>query len=644
MSENLRLPHHFLFVAGLGRRKTGDRATVGAALKKVLQGIADVVPHAQPVAMASGAAGADQLFLAAAQELGWPIRLVLPVAGYQFEKDFESTRANPDGSYSVTVDEVGRGTFRQLQKSAVEVFVIPPAPSRGEAFTQCANTLVADADVVVVLRDDEPGGVGGTNETLLVINTLPEEVRPTVIELSATDGSPRPGSPKSNDSLAQLFHARHHAGDISSGHHTDRDRRSATVLHDLNSATDWRDLQRQPLRYPLALAEIFRLGKRLASGAEAEAKKHTNLNLGSILWHLLAAFIGLTGLFIGEETVHHFGLTNVNALRALAGCAAVLSLIKLLLVSRAYFLSKKAQDNGHKMQWVKVRFLREINRSLYHSRFVARYCGENHGNFVPPSIWILFRHLRLPFLLLHAHQGTFSEDRQIRLGAATTEEDLKNHPEYPENLLGSISWFRKYRLQEQRDYNEKACSRGCKTLSKIHRSFRAAFWLFVAAAVVAGGCAALQADWLPFLPAESVWKSVHHDGWIYKLAKFLTVFLPVLSASLLVGPNLFDSHRRRRVCRALAKTLARLDREAEAIEQVLRDAQSAMKPTTLPDGTVVWAKWKTGPDTPTEAVQRQAALEAWARARFAAIAREAEYAILTEVIGFKTFVESVEVG
>jgi hypothetical protein len=283
--------------------------------------------------------------------------------------------------------------------------------------------------------------------------------------------------------------------------------------------------------------------------------------------------------------------------------------VKVGAVLAAFLLAHSAKKLGEHNKWVKARFVREVNRSLGASAEVARQTGEAHDAFVPSSIWVLFRYLRRPLHLFHCLQlrSTPGSDLLSTM-RAYREKRLKHDPMSDSKPMGQLSQY---------DYQVRTG----KYAKHRHHQIEHAYHVSTAVFFVCG---------LTLLLVPSL----HDHPALYKLAKWLTVFLPVLSASLLVLPNLWDIHRRRRVAPALARTLARLDEEATQVERVLTDL-AACKSPRLPDDTPVWAGSLT---------EQRAHVEAWARARFAAIAREAEHAILTEVIGFKTFVENAEVG
>jgi hypothetical protein len=538
------LPLHYLFVAGLGRRVIGPHDTVRNALVETLKAVAAAAPDAQPVAMASGASGADQAFLEAALSLGWPIRLVLPVAAYLFEQDFTSR----DAAGNTMIDNDGLDRFRRLRAAAIEVEVISPSPDRHMAFTRCANTLVTEADVVVTLWDGKPGKQGGTNESLL----LADHINVPLIILDAQTGLPYIGIPvPSADKLSRRHCERHAPG---------------TILHDVDTL----------------LASVpttsGTLDERLKAAAKTLADSYKFKNASAILVHALAAALGLFALvFFHENHDVGYGAT----------------VIKLTAVLVAVWLVYSAKEKGEHHRWAKTRYIRETIRSLKASLPLAGHCQHPLARFAPTSLWVLARYLQRP-LLLHV----------------LTEPAQKD-----EGLLASLQTYRTKQLRLQNGYQIKEGVKAGKRHHWIERGFWGATILF-------------------FVAGFSIFMNHDYDGNLYKWAKWLTVFLPVFSAALLVLPNLWETHRRRRVAPAVARTYERLDVEAGVVEQVLLDLAAGHTPT-CPDGTAVWAG---------SSADISVAIEAWAKTRLAAIVREAEHAYLTEVIGFKTFVENAEVG
>jgi hypothetical protein len=571
------LPLHYLFVAGLGRRDIGPRDAIRAELIAVLRTIAAAAPEAQPVAMASGAAGADQVFLEAAEALGWPIRLVLPVPAFLFEKDFTSAKA-VEGRKIEETDAAGLAAFRGFCERAIEVEVLPPPPGRREAFTRCANALVAEADVLVALWDGQAGKQGGTNESLLLARQL--EV-PTVL-LDARTGRPVDGHPAlAGAALLARRAVRHGAG---------------TILHDIDQALHFALPPSHRAEFAAAAIgdQHARYGRLLAEQAEKLAQSYKRKNLYAVAMHVLASLIGLLALlFLTQEAAVGTGAT----------------VFKLAAVATAFWLAHTAKKFGEHNKWVKARFVREVHRSMGFSAEVARQTGEAHDAFVPSAIWVLFPHLRRPLHLFHG-LNLRATARPTLLDALRRfrKKRLAHDPAYREKELRDLS---------QQDYQRRTEEKATRGHHAIERGFLASTGAFF----LCGG--------LLLTPLFD------HAGVAYRLAKWLTVLLPVLSAALLVLPNLWDLHRRRRVAPAVVRTLARLDAEAAEVEKILVALAADTGPTVGPSGVAVWAG---------SAAEQRALGEAWARARFAALGREAEHAILTELIGFKTFVENAEVG
>lgn len=598
----MSLPLHYLFVAGLGRRTIGPQKEVQAALVDVLKQIAAAAPDAQPVAMASGAVGADQVFLEAAITLGWPIRLVLPVPAYVFEQDFTSTGI-VDGREITEVDQAGLDNFRRLSAAAVEIEVIPPTPGRRESFTRCGNTLVAEADVVVALWDHLPGKQGGTNESLLLV----ERSGVPLVVIDVQSGRPLAGfSVPEIASLGSRYRERH--APQTAG-------KRGTVLDDIDEAIRHSLSRRERdefLAKPVG-EQLKQFGRILGDRAAKRANFYKWMNLLAILSHAAASLFGLVALIfaaapgtVPEHVAHAGDHRSV--------------IIKIGLVSLAALLALLAKVLGHQNQWVKARFVREVNRSLAATAEVSRVTGDPHDTFVPSSIWILFRHLRRPLLFFHALQQRLYQDVVPGAGGKADSTLVHALRAYRRDRTGHIGGnYRGIALGELSQHDYQLRKRNTAALQ--HHAINFTYAVFMVVFFACGW--ALMTDQFP-----------DHAAAEYRTVKLLMLLLPVLSAALLVMPNLWDVHRRHRVAPALVRTLARLDGEAAELEKILVDLAAGIKPG-FADGTPVW-------EGSAEA-QRPLA-EVWVRARFAAIVREAEHAILTEVIGFKTFVENAEVG
>lgn len=589
------LPLHYLFVAGIGRRQIGPREEVRAALILELKRIAAEVPDARPVAMASAAAGGDQVFLEAAEQLGWPLRIVLPVPAYLFEKDFASSRTTGDRTIN-EVDEAGLAIFRRFCAVAIEVEVIAPAPTRREAFTRCASVLAAEADVLVALWDRQPGKQGGTSESIY----LAEKLRIPTFVLDAATGRAFPDSPKpERPSPARSYQKRYEQGSILA----DVDQ---AIRRSLPTGEEVAAFAAAPLT-----EQHRRFGALLSGEAGKVAKAYRLKNLIAIFVHVGASFVGLLALLFFVEN-------------SAVGIAA--TLFKLVAVAIAFQFARTARRIGEDNHWVKARFVREVNRSLAASGEVARATGEPHDRFIPASIWVLFRHLRRSLLHFHAaHLAALPATELRTVLRRYREKRLQHDPEYRSRPLSSLS---------QQDYQLRTAAEARHRHHRIEQGYTAAMGLFFLAGLSVLLLALGDAGWLPWLAPEKIPHVFDHHGVLYRAAKWLTVLLPVVSAALLVLPNLWDLHRRRRVAPALAATLNALDLESIQLESTLAELAAGQTPA-FADGMPVW----TG-----TAAEQAPKIEAWVRTRFVAIAREAEYAILTEVIGFKSFVENAEIG
>src|SRR5207253_10822483 len=78
------------------------------------------------------------------------------------------------------------------------------------------------------------------------------------------------------------------------------------------------------------------------------------------------------------------------------------TLIKVGFVVWAIFITAKVEKDRIKNEWVNVRFVREVARSMAASAEVSRQTDESLESFVPSPIWVIFKHLRRPLLVFHA--------------------------------------------------------------------------------------------------------------------------------------------------------------------------------------------------------------------------------------------------
>ena len=126
-----------------GHRRIDDAATVVARCKELLDRLDDVV------VVSSLAEGADRLVAQLAVARGNGLEVVLPLEIDDYERDF------PD-----TVDE-----FRTLLAAAASTVVIPPQPTREDAYLAAGLAVLDRADVLVAIWDGEAArGRGGTAE------------------------------------------------------------------------------------------------------------------------------------------------------------------------------------------------------------------------------------------------------------------------------------------------------------------------------------------------------------------------------------------------------------------------------------------------------------------------------------------------
>lgn len=576
----------YFYVAGLGRRVTGPADLLQPRLIETLKSIAAAEANATPIAIASGAAGADHLFLSAALTLGWSIKLVLPTPVHLFEKDFTTK----DAAGATVIDDVALAEFRRLKDAAIDIEVIPPSPERRGAFTRCANQMIADADVLVALWDGKPGKQGGTNESLL----LSHQLGVPLVLLDAATGLPWGGRPLPDaNTLAKRHRTRYPVGDTKNGgilRHVE-----TSVAESLANTEPTENDPNPPGSIPEFLARSCveqrgRFGSALASRASALAVNHRDWNLTALLLHVLATAVGLVALVFQQSLPE--------------GASHQAAIIKFLLVFMAVviLLAVRWQRNHHR--WVRARFVREINRSLTETALLSRMAGESIGVFVPEAIWAIFLRLRQPLLTFHALAASELPTTTLaQVLAKYRERRLTHRTDYRTLKPSQLSQQDYQRVQAEHAHHR-------------HQMITIIFWGLTGVLLV---CAVAGV----FVP---------HESDFYGPVKLGTVLLPVVVAALMVVPNLHDTHRRFTVGPALVSLLARLDGEMQAVEEVLRTGGAGPVPGTT---VSVW----TGSDE-----ERAVLSEAWARQRAVEIAREAENALLAEVIGFKTFVESVEVG
>ena len=375
-------PLRFLFVAGFGRRKLGDVASVRTRLTAELARIAASTPDAQPVAVGSGAAGADQLFLEVAQSLKWPIRLVLPVAPYLFKLDFEGV----DAEGRKQVDEDGLRRFEALVEAALDVEVVPPCQDRRSAFSRTSNSIVIQADVVVAVWSGKPGRQGGTNESLLLATQLG---RPLVV-IDADSGLLAPGYPWPTPGEFAAAQARRHAGIL------------ADVDHVLELGRFGAEKQSTPTT---GQARFEAVSAALKLEARAESEQFRKINLRVLALHTAATTVGILALAIDAYLTHPWQeLTSMTKLGLVATA-----------VSLTYWLSSSRAHH----HWVRARYVRELVRSL---EATWRFPGNEW--FLPSSVWHVFVRLRHPLLTFGAQvrKSAPAERQSIRQFLASYRE------------------------------------------------------------------------------------------------------------------------------------------------------------------------------------------------------------------------------
>jgi hypothetical protein len=567
----------YLFVAGLGRRQLGDLAVIRPVLKAELARLNAAVPHAKPVMLASGAAGADQLFLSVAQELGWKTWLVLPVAAHLFERDFE--RWDVDGKR--VVDAEGLETFRRLLGTVTEIEVIPPAPDRRSAFTRCSDAVIRKCDVLVVLWDGLPGKQGGTNESLMAARMLEKPV----VVLDSNSGGAAPEWPRPESEIICAAYLRRNDGIL---RHIEEALESSAPP----SLKDFGKLKKTRLA-------LFADQLRGIAGTHSERFRRRNLRV--LLFHTLATAVGV---FILEYS-------NLGE-----GYHLIAAFLKFSLVLAAVSLSFSLVRNRSGHYWVRARFIREIIRTIESTwRFPTQEW------FVPSSVWEVFHRLRDPLLMFAAevrHEEPVAPQSIAEFTRAYRTSRLIYRPR-----LDRAAAVEKV-AKSQREYHADESDSAAIALHRIKLAF-----MWISRLVLFCAAAVLIVLWYHY-PVK-----IENPPMLLHLARIGTVLLPMVAAALLVVPNLMDWNRRRIVSRAVAEKLAALDLEAAQLEEMLnrtnRGEVNLMPPTLI-------AAWAGGADAQKKLV------EAFVTNQMAEIVRQAEGALLTEVIGFKAFMESVEIG
>lgn len=143
------------------RLTQSDPALLAAQIDLVLRRIQDAAneaaadwPSTQPAVcrvVSSLAEGADRLVARAALACGFAIQVVLPLPQADYEQDFEAR-----GSLA---------EFRDLLQRAENVFELPAASPRAQAYLAAGELTLRQCDVLLAIWDGAPSaGLGGTAE------------------------------------------------------------------------------------------------------------------------------------------------------------------------------------------------------------------------------------------------------------------------------------------------------------------------------------------------------------------------------------------------------------------------------------------------------------------------------------------------
>jgi hypothetical protein len=311
--------------------------------------------------------------------------------------------------------------------------------------------------------------------------------------------------------------------------------------------------------------------RRLGGHGTPLGKSFRRATLVVLSFHLAATFFGMAGLVFGGD---HPPVT--------------LSVFEVALVAIAVGLTLWLEHRDLHGRWVRARFLAEIRRSL-----LATAACPWRGDFVPRSVWELYEKLRLPLT-------TF-------LG--------RHRPPPAAGVREFAEGYRRLRLRPQIEDNYRPRARAA---ARQLPAIKAAFWTCSVLTLFGGGLAlgfeAMQQE----PPAGRAWTL---------FLRFLPAFLPLVSATLLVLPNLLDLNRRRNSYDAVVRKLKRLDAE---LAKVLDDLPGPVAPPPTPNGVPVWG------DATFAA--------AFARNRVHTLVQDAELTMLTEVMEFVSFSKNAEVG
>jgi hypothetical protein len=148
---------YFHVVGFSGHRQVARPVKTAEAIGKAIQALkADI--HGEWIALSSVAAGADQLFVDAAQAQGLAWHALLPLPRADFSSDF--------------APEQWQQVEARLAR-AEQQRIIDDAGTREDAYMDCGFETVNGADVMLVVWDGEPArGKGGTADVVAYANSM----------------------------------------------------------------------------------------------------------------------------------------------------------------------------------------------------------------------------------------------------------------------------------------------------------------------------------------------------------------------------------------------------------------------------------------------------------------------------------------
>ena len=169
MSETIGKIPLAIGVAGHLHPRPEDSEILRDAVKRELTKIRDRFPHTPPVLLCSLAAGADLLCAEAAEEIGIPLRAVLPMEQTAYEEDFRP-------------EDLAR--FRRQTARAETVFTIPAAEEEPEAenrdfrYRQAGIYVAEHSHILLALWDGKEEDRAGCGTAAAVAAALNGDWKP----------------------------------------------------------------------------------------------------------------------------------------------------------------------------------------------------------------------------------------------------------------------------------------------------------------------------------------------------------------------------------------------------------------------------------------------------------------------------------